>query len=278
MYEAKILADSVSPAGVRLTTILATYPLVVHAHLLTHRALSRNTASSRAIPVEKRIAAVRANPFVPASFGKNQPGMVATAELDTEGQDGARRVWLWACDDACNHAETLAALGVHKQLANRLIEPFAFVTCIVSATEWANFFALRCHPDAQPEIRQAAELMRAAIAESLPQPIHLGSWHLPLVTREERMGAANRGIDWRKVSAGRCARVSFLGHGKERHPSEDVALCDRLMGAGHLSPAEHVATPHGHPRDRQRFEGNFKGWRQLRKTLAGESIFQPNAA
>ena len=275
MYEAKILADSVSPAGVRLTTLQATYPLVVHAHLLTHRALSRNTASSRAIPVEKRIAAVRADPFIPSSFGKNQPGMVATAELEAAGQVEARRIWLSACYAACGRAADLAALGVHKQLANRLIEPFAWVTAIISATEWANFYALRCHPDAQPEIRQAAELMRAAMAVSAPQPLHLGSWHIPLVTREERMSAANRGIDWRKVSAGRCARVSYLGIEKERHPSEDVALCDRLIAGGHMSPVEHVATPHGQPRDRQRFEGNFRGWKQLRKTLTGESVFTP---
>jgi thymidylate synthase ThyX len=271
MYAATILADSLAPNGVRLTTMLVTMPRIVLAEFNTHRALSRNSASSRAIPVEKRIAAVRANPFVPASFGANRPGMQAGDDLDEVRQTHARERWLAACTYACDYAEALAVLGVHKQHANRLIEPFAWHTVVVTATEWANFFALRCHPDAQPEIRRAAALMRDALHWGQPRAVGLREWHLPFVTDEER---DTPGTNWRKVAVGRCARVSYETHDGRRDPAADVALCDRLRASGHMSPFEHVATPHRHP---SRI-GNFKGWVQMRKTLLGEAVFSGGAA
>jgi hypothetical protein len=269
MYEALVLADSIAPNGTRLTTLQVTLPRIVLAEFNTHRTLSRNSASSRAIPVEKRIAAVHANPFVPEAFGANQKGMQAGDALTD--QDETRRIWLSACYAACGRAADLAALGVHKQWANRLIEPYSWQTIIVSATEWANFYALRAHPDAQPEIRRAAEMMRDAMAASTPRLVALRGWHLPLVTDDER---ATTEADWVKVSVGRCARVSYLTHDGVRDPAADVALCDRLRTSGHMSPMEHAATPHHHPVMR----GNFLGWIQYRKTLPGESVFAPCSA
>jgi hypothetical protein len=267
MYEARILADSRAPNDALLTTLLVTLPRIVLAEFNTHRMLSRNSASSRAIPVEKRIAAVRANPFVPDAFGANQRGMQAGAALGYGEQEQARDFWLNACNEACRNAEELAALGVYKQWANRLIEPYSWHTIVVSATEWENFYNLRCHPDAQPEIRKAAELMRAAMNESEPREVPVGGWHLPFVTDDERR---EKGTDWIKVSVGRCARVSYLTHDGIRDPAADVALCDRLHASGHMSPMEHVATPHRHPVR----VGNLTGWVQWRKTLPGEGVFR----
>lgn len=283
-YEAKVLADSVSPAGVRLATLLVTMPRIVLAEFNTHRALSRNSASSRAIPVEKRIAAVELDPFVPEAFGRNQKGMQAAEVLRDEEGERARARWLYACKSACRHARDLADMGVHKQLANRLIEPFLWHTVVVSATEWSNFFALRCHPDAQPEIRKAAELMREAMAASKPRPINFGEWHTPFVEPAEAHDLLVGGMNQRgvcKVSIGRSARVSYLTHDGQRAPEEDVKLADRLSASGHMSPFEHVARPFDSRIDSperidvlgQPFVGNFKGWVQYRKGIPNEDDF-----
>lgn len=288
-YDARILADSISPMGDRLTTILVTLPRIVLAEFNTHRMLSRNSASSRAIPVEKRIAMVEADPFVPEAFGKNQKGMQASETLTGEDDENAQRAWLDAMRDAIHHAKTLAGLGVHKQLANRLLEPFCWHTIVASATEWSNFFALRCHPDAQPEIRKAAEMMRDVMQASEPKALTEVDWHLPLIDSEDYeraiMVAALDPVDVLKklcaASAGRCARVSYLTHEGRRDLGEDVALCDRLISSGHMSPLEHVARPmtldeawdyrmHG---STESFAGNFKGWLQLRKLIPHEADF-----
>ncbi len=274
-YEVEVLRDSVSPAGVRLTTLKVTLPRIVLAEFNTHRMLSRSSASSRAIPVEKRIAAVEAEPFVPEAFGKNQRGMQAGEELTGTEADDARREWMSACRAAVDHARGLARLGVHKQIANRLIEPFCWHAIVVTATEWSNFFALRCHPDAQPEIRRAAEMMRDAMAASIPIPVHFGDWHLPFVPPEEEFDLRTRrsaftGEEVALISAGRCARVSYLTHEGARDPRADFDLAKRLMQSGHMSPFEHAATPQ---LDRPHFCGNFLGWVQLRKTIRHENDF-----
>jgi thymidylate synthase ThyX len=171
-------------------------------------------------------------------------------------------------------ARTLATLGVHKQLANRLLEPFLWHTVIVSATEWSNFFALRCHPDAQPEIRKIAEMMRDAMKASEPTPIPM--WHLPLVDDAEQLHAEGfHGREVALISAGRCARVSYLTHDGKRDPHADMALAKRLLASGHMSPFEHQAYPMMTDAfdARRRFRGNFRGWVQLRKTIDNEDDF-----
>ncbi|MGH9160931.1 MAG: FAD-dependent thymidylate synthase, partial [Vicinamibacteraceae bacterium] len=159
-YRADVLLDSVSPAGCRLTTFVLTYPRFVHAELLTHRVFSRNSSSSRAIPVRKLLEQVAAEPVVPVWWGKNQPGMQARAELEPAQQEEARRLWLEARDQAVAIAGKFTALGGHKQIVNRLLEPWMWITVILSGTTYENFFGLRCHLDAQPELRTLAEMMR----------------------------------------------------------------------------------------------------------------------
>ncbi|HSR94094.1 MAG TPA: FAD-dependent thymidylate synthase, partial [Solirubrobacterales bacterium] len=161
-------------------------------------------------------------------------------------------------------------LNVHKQVANRLLEPFMWHTVIVTATEWDNFWNLRCHPDAQPEIRLIAETMRAAAEASDPVELDLGEWHLPLVGPEDREQVASI-EDLIKISAGRCARVSYLTHAGKRDPDADIELHDRLLESGHMSPLEHPARPLT-PAEIEvgEWAGNFRGWRSYRKGISGE--------
>lgn len=283
---AKVLADSISPEGVRLTTLECVYPRIVHAEMMTHRMFSRNAASSRAIPVQKMISAVQDDPYVPTSWGKNQKGMQAEQDLTPEEAYTARQRWLWARDSAVSHATALLELGLHKQLVNRLLEPFHWYTCIITATEWANFFNLRCNPMAHPEIKRAAELMLYAMQSSAPRLLNYGQWHTPLVGEDEAAQILEeeelRG--WTtcdhnmiaRVSVGRCARVSYLTHDGKRDPVEDVKLADRLLEAGHMSPFEHVARPMTLEEAAEfdhtiGFCGNLRGWVQYRKTIPHEA-------
>lgn len=269
MYGAKIIADSVSAAGHRLVTMEVTFPRLVLAEFNTHRMFSRNSASSRAIPVKTQLARVREHPFVPEVWGRNQAGMQAEHEVDETSAAAAREAWLVARDRAVEQAERLLELKIHKQLANRLLEPFLWHTVIVTATDWSNFFALRANPEAQPEIGRVAELMRLAYGSGTPIMVPDGAWHLPLLQPEEYDGSFEHTEQARQVSAARCARVSYLTHDGRRDLDADLKLYRRLVESGHLSPLEHVATPDpGGARI-----GNFLGWRQLRKTIPGEDDF-----
>jgi thymidylate synthase ThyX len=269
MFEAKVLADSISPAGHRLTSFEVTFPRIVLAELNTHCMLSRNSASSRAIPVEKRIAAIRADMFVPEEFGRNQKGMQPGAALEGDAAGAAREIWQTAGVQALAHAEWLAAFGVHKQYANRLTEPFAWHTAVVTATDWANFFHLRVNPMAQGELCKAAELMQSAMGVSEPRPIDFEEWHLPYVDPSEAFNLEDEGIDVAKVSAARCARVSYLMQNGVRDSREDVALYDRLVSSGHMSPLEHVARPMSNDEIEltRTFDVSFKGGPMLRTTV-----------
>ncbi len=252
---AKIIADSVHGSH-RLTTMQLRYPRFIHAEVMTHRVFSRNASSSRAIPVERLIQDVENDPAMPVHWGANKPGMQAGDELESGSVE-----WLLASSDAIHRARRMARMGYHKQIVNRILEPFAHINVIVSATEWDNFFALRAHPDAQPEIQALALAMRDAMADSDPAPLQHGGWHLPYITAGDRVD--NDTATLCRMSAARCARVSYMTHdGKEPTRDADLALFDRLAGSApiHASPLEHVATPAmGTPR------GNFKGWTQFRQ-------------
>jgi thymidylate synthase ThyX len=270
-YSAKILADSVSPAGVRLTTMEVCFPRMVLAEFNTHRAFSRNSASSRAIPVEKQLDRIRNHPFVPTYWGANQSGMQAEHELDSEAAQKAEAEWLAARDDAVKHVENLLEIGLHKQLANRILEPFMWHTVIVTATEGSNFFALRANAMAQPEIREIAEMMQKVYEESKPAKLKEGEWHLPLIQPEERDGTFEKSEEARKISAARGARVSYLTHEGKRDLSADITLYERLTGGGHMSPLEHVARPMTSDElKKSEWAGNFRGWMQLRKLVPNE--------
>lgn len=264
-YEVKILRDSIAPNGKRLTTWELTYPRFVHAELMTHRLFSRNSASSRAIPIEKMIERVQTDPAMPVYWGKNQTGMQAATELSGQEKRQAVMRWLDARDAAVRYARDLQLIGAHKQIANRLIEPWMWITVILSATEFANWFHLRDHKDAQPEIREVAARMNALYKSDEPTRVEIGEWHLPLTgfAGDETLPLN----DLIRVSVGRCARVSYLTHQGTRDTEADIRLCDRLASSGHWSPFEHVAeamrtaTPCG----------NFIGWRQFRKAFANEA-------
>lgn len=280
---AKVLADSLSPHKVRLTTMEVVMPRIVLAEFNTHRMLSKSSASSRAIPIEKILQRVESDPYIPEQWDRNGAGMQGHGLLTDGDAREADDAWHRACDDAMQHAQRLLALGVHKQWANRLLEPFMWHTVIVTATEWSNFFHLRCHPAAHPAIRNTAEAMREAMAASKPTKLEFGEWHLPLV--DERDAAVSR-ANKVKLSVARCARVSYLTHDGMRDPAKDVELHDSLLANGHMSPFEHAARPLNrtwedsellngtHPTEidcANTFVGNFRGWVQYRKTIAGEA-------
>ena len=245
------------------------YPRFIHSELMTHRSFSRNAASSRAIPIKKMIAAVRDEPAMPVYWGRNQSGMSAREAVAPEIEARAREQWRSALADALQHAEVLSDSGIdlHKQLVNRLLEPFAWITVIITATEWSNFFTQRCHEDAQPEIKHLADLMLGAYRESVPGAVDAGHWHLPLVADDER-GLADDVLC--KISVARCARVSYLTHDGRRDHARDIELYERLLGGGangHWSPFEHVATPAS---QRDARSANFVGWEQYRKRFPNE--------
>src|SRR5215469_2427261 len=249
----------------------ARYPRFIHSEMMTHRVFSRNAASSRAIPIKKMIAAVREEPAMPIFWGKNQSGMSAREQITDEARRLAEAEWRQALDNALKTAETLSdsTIDLHKQLVNRILEPFAWITVIINATEWSNFFTQRCHEDAQPEIQEIAKLLLAQYRASSTLPVELDGWHLPLIQPEERSLPVEM---LKQISVARCARVSYLTHDGKRDPQKDVELYEKLVegGAnGHWSPFEHVATPADTAGEHS---GNLRGWIQFRETFSQENV------
>lgn len=249
-YACKILKDSTYTRvneSYRITTFEVTFPRFILAEVNTHRMLSRNSASSRAIPTEKLIQRVTDAPFVP-EFNVRVTGMGVGDALHPSEQAEARGHWLNVRDAAVDAAGWLT--HTDKSRVNRLLEPFMWHTAIITATDWSNFFALRTDANAQPEFRTIASMMLDAYLASTPSLLTSSEWHLPLVDDVEIWTEANTypepWIDWemwRKVCVGRCARVSYLTHDGVRDLQADIALHDRLMTNGHLSPHEHAARP-----------------------------------
>lgn len=276
---ARVILDSLHPDGCsRLVTLEIILHRFVLPEFLTHRSFSRNSASSRAVPLAKNLARVREDPAVPLSFPAERRGMQGGEELDLLTRSQAEAYWRAAAYQAVRYAELLGEAGVHKSVVNRVLEPYLWHTVILTATESAlrAFFDLRCSPLAQPEIRAAAEAMRSALQESSPRELRFGEWHLPLVTGVDLPALRDRYADdgatdvAKRVSAARCARVSYLTHGGVRDPEEDLRLAARLMDPGegsppHASPFEHVCTP-AVPTNGVR--GNLRPhWRQMRHEL-----------
>lgn len=310
--EARVEHDTVGPLGVRLTTVVWTIPRVVLAEARTHRTLeegaalewvermftpdlSKNTASSRAIPISRMIQAVQERPYVP-DFGRNQKGMQATERLAEAEAARARAAWLSARDAAVQAAQALQGLDVHKQDANRLLEPWAYVTQVLTGDQyaWSNFFALRCDGAAHPAIRRAARRLYRLYRASVPEPRDYGQWHLPFVPAAEarpvRWCPGPGAIDPTQVpeavrtSAARCAWVSYNAHDGDGSPEKVTGTFTRMTGSVplHASPFEHQATPL-HPAWEASYPGlrsNFTGWLQLRKLLPREvtRAYQPSEA
>lgn len=273
---AKVIADSVNPKGNRITTVEATFNRYILAELNTHRVFSRNSASSRAIPVSKVLKQVFRDPAIPISWGKNQAGMQSRVELSGFRKFIARKLFVWSRFPALIYAWLMTKAGLHKQVVNRILEPWVWHTVVITATEWRNFFKLRLHPDAQPEFQELAKQIKIAIDQSVPKQIDWGEWHLPytdhLDKTNENMKAQLHGQIFAPraafVSAARCAAVSYVRQGEARNPEADVALTQRLEKGGHWSPFEHTAMA----TQRSGSIGNFNGgWMQLRKFYQNES-------
>jgi thymidylate synthase ThyX len=299
LITAKIIADSESDEGIRMTTMEIEYPRFILAELNTHRMLSKNSASSRAIPVKAMHDQIRQNPAQPVSWGKNQSGMQAKDYLDVEDTVEAMMLWEQACDSALDYAQQLADLNIHKQLVNRVTEPWMTMKTVISGTEWKNFFYLRDHADAQPEIQLLAHKMKLAMDSSVPEYLTYNEWHLPYVrcvrnrwgTLEyfDQHGEIMTLVDARVVSASCCAQVSY----RKNDDSLDKAwkVFKQLIESvpAHASPIEHQATPMPYDimcayepetwvpgishvsANGDLWSGNLRGWVQFRKTIPTEA-------
>src|SRR5690554_1335809 len=303
---AKIVADSISSVnGKRITTYELEYPRFIHSELMTHRMFSRNAASSRAIPTKKIIEQVEDNPAMPIHWGMNQAGMQAKEELSEPSKHHVQVSWYMSSQQAARVAEDMSSEGAHKQIVNRILEPYQFIKVVLTATEFDNFFWLRCHEDSQPEFRELADCMYKARQQSAPQELDPGEWHVPYVDYTKGLGYTipvdndyeNGRIDLTleealKVSASCCAQVSYrvLDNSVEKA----CKIYDQLVESKpvHASPFEHQATPveeveyeidweqdytHAigtpsrgithYDREGDAWSGNFKGWVQHRQLI-----------
>lgn len=290
---AVVIADSISDQGIRITTFQLRYWRAIHAELMTHRVFSRNAGSSRARPSKAIIEQVAHDPWGPIVWGLNEPGMQANnvADIDVEMQS----LWSWRniAKRAANSATVLLNLGLHKQIVNRILEPFTYIDVVVTATDYANWFALRLDKDAQPEIQQLAQAMKDAMDLSEPVLLNPGEWHLPYIqitdyaeiqdylpyVITESKNKPEKMLELlKKISAARCARTSYKAFdGKVASIDDDLSLFDKLMSGNlkHASPTEHQATPDYYHEDEYQAKslwGNFRGWIQFRKTIPNEFI------
>jgi hypothetical protein len=253
--EVTVIADTVH-GGNRITTLECYYPRIIHGEVMTHRVFSRNAQSSRACPTVK----VTKQPvFIPAAWTVNRKGMSAAAVLTGADADAATRIWLDMYEAVRIGTEQLAALGVHKQHANRAIEPWSYIRVLITATDWDNFFEQRIHADAQPEIQELARAMHAAMAASTPV---YAAEHMPYLTPDVPADLAPA------VCAARCARVSYGAFTGERDTANDLRLARQLWQDKHMSPFEHVAFAGQGAR-------NLRGWRTWREELETGARLMP---
>ena len=273
MISAKIIADSICENGKRLTTFELEFPRFILPEFNTHRALSRNASSSRAIPVATMLKSVWNNPAKPIYFGKNKAGMKATEELTGWRLKAFKTLWNVSGKVACVFAWGMHKLGAHKQLVNRILECWCNIKVVTSATEWDNFFYLRNHPDAQPEIHELARQMWELYKNNTPKFLEMGEWHLPYVedynvyTDEDFIPFDSFNIcltDARKLSASLCAQVSYRK--SDESIEKAIIIYDQLVGSvpAHSSPFEHQATP---TKFNITQSGNFRGWKQFRSMI-----------
>lgn len=293
---ATIIKDSINPNGVRITTMEIEYPRFIHAEVMTHRMFSRNSASSRAIPASKVIEQVRTKPAEPIHWGKNQAGMQAKEELQGIAKVAARDSWLCAAEEAASRATVLSQVGAHKQIVNRLLEPFQTMKVIVTATEWNNFWWLRDHPDAQPEIQKLARVMKGEYDKSKPEYLYFDMWHLPYVkTVANEPGVQiyfdetgnqitlNQAIH---ISCSCCAQVSYRKLDTSLEKAEDIYKKLVESEPVHASAFEHVAhcsevdyefdpATFGWTHttfDGDHWSGNFRDWVQYRQLIPNHSM------
>ena len=279
LIAARILADSVSPTAPRMTTWLVTMPRIILAEWNTHRKFARNAASSRAIPVEKCLQQVEENPFVPLVWHKNRPGMQGSEELQGAEREQAIAEWLVARDNAVSQAKRMIELGIHKQIANRLIEPWRYVDVLMTCCEpgLQNFFALRAEGAAEPHMQDLAYKMLDLYNGSTPKILQPGEWHIPYGDNMPQ------GLTWEvqlKIAVARAARLSYENFDGTFSVQDDIKLHDRLASQGHWSSFEHIAQVAdllAHEPGKDYYDaigtkhGNLEpGWVQLRKLYPTE--------
>lgn len=273
----KVVADSISPQGIRLTTFHLRYWRAIHAELMTHRDFSRNARSSRAVPSKVLLT----EPIFIPQFGMNKPGMQSDIIAPPDLQERWARDWEALAELCRQQVARWSAEGMHKQHANRPLEWFGWIDVLVSATRWGNFWVLRISEYAQPEFNLLAVAMREAMFASVPIDLKPGEWHLPYVTQEERQA---HDIDLlRQLSTARCARLSYVPFDGNPDHEAEIARYEKLVVSQpvHASPAEHQATPDryftrysdyagrwGAPQH----HGNFHGWIQNRKLIPNEYV------
>lgn len=286
----EIVASSVSnETGVKIVTMALRYHRFIHAELMTHRVFSRNASSSRAIPVLKMLKQVWSDPATPYHWGSNQPGMQAGKELPGWKKALLRFGWRSAAKGSAAIAYVFYLFGLHKQVANRVTEPFQFIQVVVTSTEWENWYNLRAHGAAQPEIQHLAYLMQDKSKDHLVRHLMPGQWHTPYFGEGYWSPIGQQEVDIKgfslaqalAISTARCARVSYQNHdGSTSTLESDVKLHNALADAGHFSPFEHCATPMRggvetftqtaatHLDNMGNFwSGNFRRWTQYRQIM-----------
>lgn len=281
-FSAKVVLDSISPAGKRLISVEFTQPRFVHSEFMTHRDRGRNAASSRAIPWERMKKMIIDDPVIPLRFGLESKGMQQGEDvLSPENEARAKQIILRMRDQCVNGAEELAALGLHKSICNRYTEPWMWITVLTTATEWSNLFRLRCHPMAEVHFQTAMLMVRQVIRVSRPRLLPVGAWHLPYLNADEYSQSLDCTVSdmemWKKVSAGRCARLSYLTHDGRRDLHLDVKLAEKLIHPPldpdedimHASPFEHLGEC---MKDGAHRSGPLIGWKQYRKEFANENV------
>lgn len=291
-----------------LVTLRMRYPRPIHGELMTHRMFSRNARSSRAVPVKTMLDEVRNAPFVPWHWGLNQKGMQADEECNTKVairfdspphhfEHTREYAWLTVKDYVADQAESFMNAGYHKQIVNRLLEPFSWIDTLITSNRWDNFLWLRDHKDAEPHLQDLARLVKQALDEAVAYELWPGHWHLPYITEEDleqtRYMSTSVAWEWlRKISAARCARISYKPFDGDSSYEAELRRYDQLVTSDrvHASPTEHQATPDTKElrdflpvskTDKKPIEtvefwmhpelhGNLPGWIQARKLIPNE--------
>ena len=266
---AEVIADS-DYMGKRLTTLKIRVPRIILAEFNTHRVMSRNFESSRAVPNWKLRKKVLDNPFVPIYWGANKSGMSASEVLSPSKEWLCRKVWIVLSKLAVFAHWTMEKIGLHKQTCNRVLEPWLSVSGVVTSTEWDNFFKLRCHWAAQPEMQALAYCIKRAMEESTPKVMTREDIHLPFIDDEERSKFTKDELI--KISVARVCRTSYNNnYGAKSNPEEDIKLYGRLLENWHMSPFESVAVPIVDGIDEIYHNRNFRGWASIRSFLEPEN-------
>lgn len=260
---------------------------MILAELNTHNAISKNTRSTRAVPTNKLIAE---DIYVP-NFMRNKPGMQATEHFPDEENLEIQKAWLEFAKQTQVFSDSLVKAGVHKQWAGRPLEWFGYCDTLLTATDWKNFFTLRCHEDAQPEIQNLACKIRDSIQASSPTQLRYGDFHLPYIEISD-IPLAEKYIQdnpgklspfysaeyalntiLAKISVARCARISYSPFDGNGSVEKEIERFDKLVVSKpvHASPAEHVAICRDIHLDGLK-DANFRGWTQYRSLIPGNVV------